>query len=93
MQVKYRFLDRKGRLTIPKDFRSKLKLNSETIFCFEEEEDGTLMIRQQKIGLQTGDYVIQKRTSLLDFINGLNPSEQRAVFKHLARTLAELEET
>ena len=51
------------------------------------------MIRQQKIGLQTGDYVIQKRTSLLDFINGLNPSEQRAVFKHLARTLAELEET
>ena len=93
MQVKYRFLDRKGRLTIPKDLRSKLKLNSETIFCFEEQEDGTLMIRQQKIGLQTGDYVIQKRTSLLDFINGLNPSEQRAVFKHLARTLAELEET
>ncbi len=90
MNKKYRFPDRKGRLTIPHHLRLKLGITQNTLFCVQENANGTLTLRQQRFtdAIPTTDcQVIEKQTSLLDFINRLSPTEQMAVFRHLSRVL------
>lgn len=93
MQNKYRFPDKEGRITIPADIRKRLGITGESIFGFEKQDNGLLLIRQQRIGTNTDETVVEKELSLLEVINSLSPSEQRAAFKYLARRLAESEET
>lgn len=93
MQNKYRFPDKEGRITIPADIRKRLGITGESVFSFEEQNNGLLLIRLQRIGLKTDEAVVEKELSLLEVINSLSSSEQRAAFKYLARQLARSEET
>ena len=47
MNAKYRFIDRKGRLTIPYALRVKHGITQNTLFAVRENDDGTLSLRQQ----------------------------------------------
>ena len=92
MNVKYRFIDRKGRITIPYALRVKHGITQNTLFCVKENDDGTLTLRQQKFtdASKCADcQVVEKETSLLDIINSLKPTEQKAVFRYLAHKLAD----
>ena len=92
MNAKYRFIDRKGRLTIPYALRVKHGITQNTLFAVRENDDGTLSLRQQRVvdATQCPDcQVVEKETSLLDFINSLKPTEQKAVFRYLAHRLSD----
>lgn len=92
MQNKYRFPDKKGRITIPATIRKKLGITEESIFCFDEQDGGALLIYQQNIESSADETVVEKELTLLEVINSLSPSERRATFKYLARLLAQSEE-
>ena len=96
MTVKYKFPDREGRITIPAELRNKLGITQNTLFCIRENDCGSLTIQQQDISDASKNanlQVVEKETSLLDFINSLQPTEQLAVFRYLARKMAEDSET
>ena len=92
MNTTYRFTDRKGRITIPYALRVKHGITQNTLFCVKENDDGTLTLRQQRFtdaSKCAECKVVEKETSLLDFINGLKTTEQKAVFRYLAYKLAD----
>ena len=48
MNAKYRFIDRKGRLTIPYALRVKHGITQNTLFAVRENDDGTLSLSLEK---------------------------------------------
>lgn len=88
----YRVLGRKGRITVPYEIRLRQKFSYNDILSFEEQGDDTVIIRREKICdhckvVQTEE----KEASLLDVINSLQPDEQKAAFRYLAKKLSEQE--
>ena len=92
MKKIYRILGKKGRITIPFEIRMRQRFASYDVVSFEEKDDHTVIIRREKICDHCKTDAVEKEASLFDVINSLKPSEQKAVFKYLARKLADSEE-
>ena len=88
----YRILGKKGRITIPFEIRMRQRFSSNDVISFEEKVDHTIIIRREKICDHCKIGAVEKETALFDVINSLKPSEQKAVFKYLARKLADSED-
>ena len=88
----YRILGKKGRITIPFEIRMRQRFASNDVVSFEEKDDHTVIIRREKICDHCKIDAVEKEASLLDVINSLKPSEQKAVFKYLAHKLADSED-
>lgn len=88
----YRILGKKGRITIPFEIRMRQRFASNDVVSFEEKDDHTVIIRREKICDHCKTDAVEKEASLFDVINSLKPSEQKAVFKYLARKLSDSEE-
>ena len=84
----YRVLGKKGRVTVPFEIRLRQKFSCNDILSFEEQEDGSVLIRREKLCDHCMTAVTEKESSLLDVINSLNTTEQKAAFRYLAKKLS-----
>ena len=79
-----------GRITIPYEIRKRIGFEFNDVVSFEEQDNNTVIIRREKIcdGCQKADASpMDKPTdeiTLLDFLDGLSLSEQRAALIHLS---------
>ena len=87
-----RIIGREGRTTIPFELRVKMRIAQNDIISFEAQDDDTIIVKREKICTNCGDgKQVVKETSLLEVINSLNLTEQREVFRYLAKKLTEPE--
>lgn len=89
----YRILGKRGRITIPYEMRQRVGFAYNDVLSFTESEDGrTVLVRREKIcnhcsDEPPGDSV--NEVTLLEFLDGLNDSEQHAALIHLSVKWAE----
>jgi bifunctional DNA-binding transcriptional regulator/antitoxin component of YhaV-PrlF toxin-antitoxin module len=89
----YKILGKRGRITIPFEIRLRKGFAYNDVVSFEEKDDNTVVIKREKICDKCKvSAAVEKEASLLDIINSLQLSEQKAVFKYLARKLTDSEE-
>lgn len=84
----YRILGKRGRTTIPFEIRQMLGFSFNDVVSFEEK-DGGVFVRREKIcdNCKSVENDAPNKTdeiSLLDFVDGLSNSEQKALLVHLA---------
>lgn len=89
----YRILGKRGRITIPYEMRQRVGFSYNDVLSFTESEDGrTVIVKREKIcnnckGEPPEDDV--NEVTLLEFLDGLSDSEQRAALVHLSVKWAE----
>lgn len=89
----YKVLGHRGRITIPFEIRELMDIGCNDILSFECQKDNTIVIRKEQVcdqcrAEQTNAVAKPtNETTLLDFLNGLSPAEQRAALVHLSLRL------
>lgn len=84
-----RILGLRGRITIPYAIRKKMGFKAYDIISFEEQDNNTVIVRREKLCCNCKEEkpsTMDKptdETTLLEFIDGLSKSEQRAALVHL----------
>jgi len=93
----YKILGKRGRITIPYEIRINKKYSHNDVISFEEMNDNTVIIKKEQLCTDckscTANFSAQptNETTLLDFLDGLSESEQRAALIHLSCKWAELQ--
>ena len=92
----FRILGKRGRITIPYEIRQRVGFQYNDVLSFTESSDGrTIIIKRERIcdcGLNGKDTQKEKENgevTLLEFLNGLSPDQQRAALVHLSLKWAE----
>jgi AbrB family looped-hinge helix DNA binding protein len=89
----YKVLGHRGRITIPFEIREAMDIGCNDILSFEQQKDDTILIRKEQVcdncRAEQPNAVTKptNETTLLDFLNGLSPAEQRAALVHLSLRL------
>ena len=89
----YKVLGHRGRITIPFEIREAMDIGCNNILSFEQQKDDTILIRKEQVcdncRAEQPNAVTKptNETTLLDFLNGLSPAEQRAALVHLSLRL------
>ena len=87
-----RILGKRGRITIPYEIRQKVGFAYNDVLSFTEGNDGrTVIVRRERICDCEKVKPVKKsdEVTLLDFLNGLSPEQQRAALVHLSVMWAE----
>ena len=90
----FRILGKRGRITIPYEIRQRVGFQYNDVLSFTESTDGrTIIIKRERIcdcGLNGKDTQKENgEVTLLEFLNGLAPDQQRAALVHLSLKWAE----
>ena len=96
----YRILGRRGRITIPHEICTRVGYAYNDVLSITEAEDGrSIIIKRENLCDDCKGTKNQKKTdekdtekegiTLLEFLNGLSETEQRAALVHLSVKLAE----
>ena len=95
----FRILGKRGRVTIPYEIRQRVGFKYNDVLSFTESPDGrTVIVKRERIcdcSLNGEDVQKEKdkgEVTLLEFLNGLAPDEQRAALVHLSLKWAEAQE-
>lgn len=89
-----RILGKRGRITIPYEIRQSVGFQYNDVLSFTEAADGrTVIVKRERIcdnckGAKPAENASDTVT-LLDFLNGLSPEQQRAALVHLSVKWAE----
>lgn len=83
----YRLIGKEGRTTIPFDIRLKMRIGYNSLLSYEMKDENTVILRREKICDHCKDSGA-KKGSILDVINSLTPTEQRALYRYLSVKLA-----
>lgn len=92
-----KILGKRGRITIPYEIRLKMGFKYNDVVSFEEQDNNTVIIRREKICdgcKKDAPNPVEKPTdeiTLLDFLDGLSATEQRAALIHLSVKWAQLQ--
>ena len=92
MKKLFRILGKRGRITIPYEIRQKVGFAYNDVLSFTEGSDGrTVIVRREHICDCEKVKPVKKsdEVTLLDFLNGLSPEQQRAALVHLSVMWAE----
>ena len=93
MNKTLRILGKRGRITIPYEIRQRVGLGYNDVLSFTETENGhAVIVKREKICdhcRKTSSGIKNGEVTLLDFLNGLTESEQRAALAHLSVKLDE----
>lgn len=87
----YRILGKRGRITIPYEIRQRVGFVYNDVLSFTETEN-SVTVKREKICDNCKEVSHGNKTdevTLLEFLNGLTESEQRAALIHLSVKLAE----
>ncbi len=99
MRKLYRILGKKGRITIPYEIRSRVGFLYNDVLSFTEQDDRTVVVRREKIcddcrsNLKTPTEKVSEGITLLQFLDSLSKSEQRAALIHLSVKWAEQQDS
>ena len=86
-----RILGKRGRTTLPFEIRQKIGMCPGDIISFEEKDGDSILVRRERL-CESYRPICQNESvqrpknveSLLDFLDGLSPTEQRAALIHLS---------
>ncbi len=99
MRKLYRILGKKGRITIPYEIRSRVGFSYNDVLSFTEQDDRTVVVRREKIcddcrsNLKAPTEKVPDGITLLQFLDSLSKSEQRAALIHLSVKWAEQQDS
>ena len=83
----YRLIGKEGRTTIPFDIRLKMRIGYNSLLSYEMKDENTIILRREKVCDHCSDHGI-KEGSILDVVNSLSETEQRALHRYLSTQLA-----
>jgi AbrB family looped-hinge helix DNA binding protein len=93
-----KILGKRGRVTIPFEIRQKLGFRYNDVLSFEDDGTDTVTVRRESLCTHCADDIFEKaldkpddEESLLDFLDSLSLTEQRAALIHLSVKWAEQE--
>lgn len=85
----FRVLGRKGNTTVPFAIRIKSRFKPGDVISYEFKDADTLILHREKVCDHCTDVCEKpKEASLLDVINSLSASEQKAVLRYLANRIS-----
>jgi bifunctional DNA-binding transcriptional regulator/antitoxin component of YhaV-PrlF toxin-antitoxin module len=86
----YRLIGKKGRTTIPFEIRQKMRIGCNSLLSYEMKDENTIIIRREKVCDHCGDHGV-KEGSILDVVNSLTETEQKALHRYLSIKLSSKE--
>ena len=89
-----RILGKKGRITIPYEYRLRYGIKTGDIISFDANEKKEIILKKEILCDNCAAKDAQKptdETTLLEFLDDLTPEEQHAAFIHLAVIRAQKE--
>lgn len=91
----YKVLGKKGRITIPFEFRQKVGFKYNDILSFTKQDDGSILITKEKLCNNCSEQKNKENAdsvTLKDFLDSLSNEQQRAALIHLSVKWAEKQE-
>lgn len=93
----YRVMGKRGRITIPYEFRQQVGFGCNDILSFTRQDDNTVLVKREKIcdncaGRKASaaiNPVPDTGLTLRDLLDSLTLAQQKVAFVHLADKLAE----
>ncbi len=87
----YRFLGKRGRITIPYEIRKYIGLRHNDILSFTQQNDGSVLMKREKIcdDCISIEDECTNDVSLEDFLDSLSEEEQKDALVHLSLLWAE----
>ena len=93
----YRVMGKRGRITIPYEFRQQVGFGYNDILSFTQQDDNTVIVKREKIcdncsGRKVNaaaNHVSDSGLTLRELLDSLTPAQQKAAFVHLADKLAD----
>ena len=85
-----RILGQKGRTTIPSEIRRFFDISDHDILSFEATETGAVIVRKESLCTCSdgASAPVDKKETLLDFLNSLSPEQKAAALVHLSMQVA-----
>ena len=83
----YRLIGKEGRTTIPFDIRLKMRIGYNSLLSYEMKDENTIILRREKVCDHCNDHGVQEG-SILDVVNSLTETEQKALHRYLSIKLA-----
>ncbi len=91
----YRVMGKRGRITIPYEFRQQVGFSCNDILSFTQQDDNTVIVRREKLCDSFGRPRAQavklqdSNMTLMELLDSLTPVQQRAALVHLSVRWAE----
>lgn len=93
----YRVMGKRGRITIPYEFRQQVGISYNDILSFTQQDDNTVIVKWEKIcdncagrkASTSANPIPNAGVTLRDLLDSLTPVQQKAAFVHLADKLAD----
>ena len=93
----YRVMGKRGRITIPYEFRQQVGFGYNDILSFTKQDDNTVIVKREKIcdncsGRKADAAAAQvpvEEMTLMELLDSLTPAQQRAALVHLSVKWAE----
>ena len=99
MEKTLKILGKRGRITIPFEIRQRLGFRQNDILSFVDNGSDTVTVKREALCTHCSDDLFEEplekpddEETLLDFLDTLSLSEQRAALIHLSVKWAEMEE-
>ena len=94
MMKLYRFLGKRGRITIPYEIRQQIGFRYNDVLSFTKLDDNSVVVCKEKICDNCNEYLDEfegdlENITLEDFLDSLSEEEQRDALVHLSLLWAE----
>lgn len=93
----YRVMGKRGRITIPYEFRQQVGFGYNDILSFTKQDDNTVIVKREKIcdnckrreSHPASSNSADAGVTLRELLDSLTPAQQKAALVHLADKLAD----
>lgn len=93
----YRVMGKRGRITIPYEFRQQVGFGYNDILSFTKQDDNTVIVKREKIcdnckrreAPPAVNNSVDAGVTLRELLDSLTPAQQKAALVHLADKLAD----
>ena len=87
MEKIFKLIGKKGRTTVPFEIRMKMRIGYNSLVSYEMKDENTVILRHEKICDGCKDQTAREG-SVLDVINSLTETEQKALHRYLSIKLS-----
>ena len=87
MEKIFKLIGKRGRTTVPFEIRMKMRIGYNSLVSYEMKDENTVILRKEKIcdGCKHPD---ENEGSILDVVNSLTETEQKALHRYLSIKLS-----
>ena len=86
----FKLIGKRGRTTVPFEIRMKMRLGYNSLVSYELKDEDTLILHKEKICDACKEPTIKEAT-ILDVVNSLSDTEQKALYRYLSIRLSKAE--